>query len=72
MSIQGICAYSSGAPKSTCHSMAPNIRSHNAVPRNDPPNPQNTMDNTTFVEQYVDWDSGFEGPAALNLDFFDR
>ena len=66
--IQGIQSYSSGAPTSTCLSMAPNDAqwAHGAPPQNDPNNPQNTVD------QYVDYNSGFEGPAALELNFFDR
>ena len=48
--------YSRGAPDSVCSSMAPNRRSHGALPKS---NSRNV-------------DNGFGGPVYLYLNFFDR
>ena len=50
-------SYSSGAPEQVCTSMAPNRRSHGALPKS----------NSRNVDKF-----GFAGPVQLDLVFFDR
>ena len=56
MYMDTVHCYSRGAPESVCSSMAPNRRSHGALPKS---NSRNV-------------DNGFGGPVYLYLNFFDR
>lgn len=56
-SIYTSYCWPSGAPESTCVSMAPNLRSHGSLPKS----------NSRNVDKW-----GFGGPVQLDLVFFDR